>query len=146
MLRERAPRPDLLVDLGRNGVERLIKAVVPDGRLAEKVDYDAVYAEMDEFLPAFCRETCNRAVTFAIARTQGVGDYIIDTPDLIGAARSLHAQLKALNDAGEGVRTPTMDNAFSRAVTEAVGRLQTWDPSYEQYDDVKVKDEDSAAK
>jgi hypothetical protein len=141
----RPGRLDAIIEiagLDRNGVERLVKAVVPEGRLAEGVDFDAVYAEMDEFLPAFCRETCNRAVTFAINRTRGQGDYVIDTPDLIGAAKSLHTQLKALNDAGEGVKEPTLDlaltNRVEAIVTSGLSRVQTWDPSYDEYYDVKV--------
>jgi transitional endoplasmic reticulum ATPase len=137
----RPGRLDAIVEiagLDRHGVERLIKAVVPVGKLADDCDYDAIYAEMDGFLPAFVRETCNRAVSFAIARTEGKGTYTIDTPDLVYAAASLHAQLAALNGAGEGVKAPTMDAAFTEKVSQALAGLKTYDPAYEDYYEVKV--------
>lgn len=137
----RPGRLDAIVEiagLDRHGVERLIQAVVPEGRLSENVDFDAVYYEMDGFLPAFCRETCTRAVTFAINRTKGEGDYIIDTADLVYAAKSLHAQLAALNDAGEGQKSPTMDVAFTEKVAEALTKVKTWSPEYEDFYSVQV--------
>jgi transitional endoplasmic reticulum ATPase len=140
----RPGRLDAIVEiagLDRHGVERLIKAVVPEGKLTETCDYDAIYAEMDGFLPAFVRETCNRAVSFAIARTKGVGDYTIDTPDLVYAAASLHAQLNALNDAGEGVKTPTLDVALTNAVADVMSKVKTWSPEYEDFFAVKVEEQ-----
>jgi transitional endoplasmic reticulum ATPase len=127
-----------IANLDRHGVERLIKAVVPTERLVEGIDFNAVYAEMDEFLPAFVRETCNRAVTFAISRTKGVGSYTIDTSDLVHAARSLHPQLAALNGAGEGVKKPTLDIALDTAVRAALSTVETWDPSYDTYSKVRL--------
>lgn len=132
----RPGRLDAIVEvagLDRGGVERLIKAVVPQGKLSEDCDYDAVYAEMDGFLPAFVRETITRAVTFAIARQQGEGDYVIDTPDLIHAAQSLKPQLKALEDADEGKPRASIEASFTNLVEKAVSRIKTYDPSYEDH-------------
>jgi transitional endoplasmic reticulum ATPase len=126
----RPGRLDAIVEiagLDRGGVERLIRAVVPEGKLSEDVDYDEVYKEMDGFLPAFVRETITRAVTFAVARLKGEGTYVIDTPDLVGAAHSLLPQLKALDAAGEGVARPTLDVALARSVEAVVARLKTYD-------------------
>jgi transitional endoplasmic reticulum ATPase len=137
----RPGRLDAIVEiagLDRGGCERLIKAVVPEGKLSEDVDYDAVYLSMDGFLPAFIRETINRSITFAIARQQGEGAYVIDTPDLIHAAESLHPQLAALNAATEGVKAPTLDKALQGAVLEVMEKIETFDPSYEQHYAVKV--------
>lgn len=140
----RPGRLDAIIEiagLDRNGVERLIKAVVPVGKLHQDVDFDEVYAQMDGFLPAFVRETCNRAVTFAISRTKGIGSYVIDTPDLCGAAHSLHTQLKALNDAGEGVKEPTLDTALGRRVESVLSRLQTFDGHNDEMYGVELIDE-----
>ena len=126
----RPGRLDAIVEiagLDRNGVERLIKAVVPEGKLSDTCDYDAVYAAMDGFLPAFVRETINRAVSFAIARLKGEGHYVIDTPDLIHAAESLRPQLDALENAGEGVKAPSVEKAFLSIVEGAVSRIKTYD-------------------
>ena len=136
----RPGRLDAIVEiagLDRGGVERLIKAVVPAGKLAEDVDYDAVYAEMDQFLPAFVRESINRAVSFAVSRQQGKGNYVIDTSDLVYAAHSLLPQLAALNDAGEGVLIPTIDQAFLARIKEAVSNMETFDGNYENYYPIK---------
>lgn len=137
----RPGRLDAIVEiagLDRGGCERLIKAVVPEGKLSPDVDYDAVYASMDGFLPAFIRETINRAVTFAVARIKGEGSYVIDTPDLIHAAESLHPQLEALTGAGEGVKKPTLDRALEASVLAAMEKVETYDPSYEEHYAVKV--------
>jgi transitional endoplasmic reticulum ATPase len=137
----RPGRLDAIVEiagLDRGGVERLIKAVVPQGKLSDTCDYDAIFAEMDGFLPAFVRETINRAVSFAVARLHGEGNYVIDTPDLIHAARSLHPQLAALNEAGEGITRPSLDAALSLAVKAELEKIQTWAPDYEDFYAVKV--------
>jgi transitional endoplasmic reticulum ATPase len=139
----RPGRLDAIVEiagLDRNGVERLIKAVVPSGKLSDECDYDAVYAEMDGFLPAFVRETINRAVTFAVARTHGEGSYIIDTDDLCHAAQSLHPQLAALTDAGEGVKRPTLDKALEATVLDAMSKVETYDGHDDTYYGIQVSE------
>lgn len=140
----RPGRLDAMVEiagLDRNGVEKLIKAVVPQGRLAADVDYDAVYASMSGFLPAFVREAITRAVSFAVTRAQGKGSYVIDTPDLIHAARSLEPQLRALNDAGEGIAKPTIDKAFNDIVSGALERVSTYEVHRDTHVPVKIEAE-----
>jgi len=137
----RPGRLDAIVEiagLDRGGVERLIKAVVPAEKLSESCDYDKVYEAMDGFLPAFVRETITRAVSFAVARLKGEGNYVIDTPDLCHAADSLRPQLLALEGAGEGVARPTMDAVLAQQVEAVLSRVQTYDPNYEDHYAVKV--------
>jgi len=137
----RPGRLDAIVEiagLDRGGCERLIRAVVPSGKLSEAVDYDRVYASMDGFLPAFIRETINRAITFAVARQKGEGAYVIDTPDLVHAAESLHPQLAALNAASQGAVRPTLDLALEQSVQSALAKVETWDPNYDVYSKVRV--------
>jgi transitional endoplasmic reticulum ATPase len=137
----RPGRLDAIVEiagLDRGGVERLIKAVVPEGKLSPDCDFDEVYAAMDGFLPAFVRETINRAVSFAVARLHGEGNYVIDTPDLVHAATTLRPQLDALEGAGEGVHRPTLDVALSEAVRSELAKVQTWSPEYEEFFGVQV--------
>jgi hypothetical protein len=137
----RPGRLDAIVEvagLDRHGVERLIKAVVADGKLSETCDYDEVFAEMEGFLPAFVRETITRAITFSIARLEGRGDYIIDTPDLVHAARSLKPQLLALDNADEGVARATLDSALTRAVEGIVARVKTYDENVGEHTQVEL--------
>lgn len=117
-----------VADLDRNGVERLIKAVVNPDRLAAAVDYDKVYESMQieiggktvGFYPAFIREALERAKTFAVGRLGGSTNYVLDTADLVGAAVSLHAQLKAQQTANEGEKAPLLDQVFGQAINSAV--------------------------
>lgn len=137
----RPGRLDAIVEiagLDRGGVERLIKAVVPTEKLSESCDYDKVYEAMDGFLPAFVRETITRAVSFAVARLKGEGNYVIDTPDLCHAADSLRPQLLALEGAGEGVARPTMDAVLSQQVEAVLARVKTYAPDYEDHFAVQV--------
>ena len=132
----RPGRLDAIVEiagLDRHGIERLIKAVVAEGKLDPKTDYDEVYQAMDGFLPAFVRETINRAISFSVARLKGDGNYVISTSDLVYAAHSLLPQLAALEDAGEGNKVPTLDKALVTAVTEVVKGFSTYSPDYEQH-------------
>lgn len=121
-----------IAELDRNGVERLIKAVVKAGKLDETTDFDAVYEAMDGFYPAFVRESITRAVTFAIGRNQGSAEYTIGTEDLVGAAHSLRPQLNALHEAGEGVTTPTLDKVLKGAVRNAILGLQIEDNAHQE--------------
>lgn len=116
--------------LDRNGVERLVKAVVAQDRLADDIDYEKVYEAMSiedatgtvtGFLPAFVREALERAKTYAVGRLGGGTGYVLDTPDLVGAAHSLHAQLRAQMNAEEGQQTATVDDKFKELVRAELG-------------------------
>ncbi len=124
----RPGRLDAVVHIGaldRNGIERLVKVIVPAGKLADSIDYDAVADAMEGFLPAFVKEALTRAVTFSIDRQGGNREYVIDTPDIVNAALSLRPQLDALNGAGEGVKSPRLEAAFTDVVKGAVKSLST---------------------
>lgn len=126
----RPGRLDAVVHIGsldRNGIERLIRVIVGDDKLDKECDFDAVAHAMDGFLPAFVKESITRAVTFAIDRLGGDRNYTISSDDLVSAANSLRPQLDALNGAGEGVRRPTLDTAFTGIVKSAVKELSTTD-------------------
>lgn len=109
-----------IASLDREGVERLIKAVVPTVKLDANVDYDAVFASMEGFYPAFVREATERAKTFAISRQNGDTDYVLTTADLVGAAASLHEQLQLLEAANEGEHKSTIDDSIAKVVKATV--------------------------
>lgn len=113
-----------IASLDRNGIERLIKAVVPTANLAQDVDFDEVGTAMEGFLPAFVRETVNRSIMFSIDRLNGATNYVIDTEDLVGAALSLRPQLDYLNEANEGKLRPTIEVAFEGLFKKAAKELQ----------------------
>lgn len=139
----RPGRLDAVVHIGaldRNGIERLVRAVVPADKLDPATDFDAVAESMPEFLPAFVKESLTRAVMFAINRAGGQRAYVIGTEDLVNAATSLHAQLDALNSAGEGERTPALVGALSAVVKGAVKDLSTADEHSSNYSQIKEFD------
>jgi transitional endoplasmic reticulum ATPase len=106
-----------IASLDRVGVEQLIKAVVPAEKLDLNTNFDTVYGAMDGFFPAFVREALDRAKIHAINRLQS-RQYTLNTEDIVAAAETLNEQLKALHDAEEGERRPTMDTV----VGDIVGR------------------------
>jgi len=139
----RPGRLDAVVHIGaldRNGIERLVRAVVPVEKLDPATDFDAVATAMPEFLPAFVKESLTRAVMFAINRAGGQRAYTIGTEDIVNAAHSLHAQLDALNSAGEGERRPALEQAFAGVVKGAVKSLSTADEHGSGYSQVKEFD------
>lgn len=126
----RPGRLDAVVHIGsldRNGIERLVKVIVSPDKLDPNVDYDAVAESMEGFLPAFVKEALTRAVTFSIDRQGGKREYVIGTEDIVNAAVSLHAQLDALNEAGEGEKSPTLDKALAQTVVSALTKVGQFD-------------------
>lgn len=116
-----------IAELDRNGIERLVKVLIPTEKLDPSVDYDLVYTSMEGYLPAFVRECITRAVTFSIDRLGGARNYTIGTDDLVNAAHSLRSQFEALEGAGEGERRPALVGALQDVVTDAVKKLGTYD-------------------
>lgn len=112
--------------LDRNSVERLAKAIIPKAELAEDVDFDAVYEAMEGFYPAFVRATFDRAQVASISRTEGRGDTVINTDDLVVAAKSLQPQLAQLEAATLGERRPTLDAALTDSVKAAIKQTSVY--------------------
>ena len=110
--------------LDRNGIERLVKAVVPTTNLGSEVDFDKVGEAMEGFLPAFVKEAVNRSMMFSIDRLNGSTEYVIDTEDLVGAAHSLRPQLDYLNGASEGKMRPTVEVALESLFKKSAKELQ----------------------
>lgn len=122
----RPGRLDAVVEiaaLDEHGIERLIKAVVTEGKLDPEVDYKLVGKAMEGFYPAFVKASIDRAVTFSIARLDGADNYVIGTDDLVGAAQSLIPQLDVLNLAGEGTKRPALETSMIALVSDAVQDL-----------------------
>lgn len=118
-----------IAELDRGGVERLVKAVVQQDRLAPGINYDEVYNAMSietpdgsggtithGFFPAFVKEALDRAKTVAIANSTDAEGYRLDTFALVTAAKSLHTQLKTMINADEGQPKPVFDNLIRTVV------------------------------
>lgn len=127
----RPGRLDYVIEVGEldcAATEKLIRVVVAPGKLADDIDFDSVYAEMEGFLPAFIKATADRARSFAINRMGGNTDYVLTTEDLVGAARSLHPQLQLHQDAIEAPQLPTLDTVVKHIVTAGVDRMRVQGP------------------
>lgn len=125
----RPGRMDYVVEiagLDRGGVERLLRAIIPTERLDPNVDFDAVFAETDDFLPAWVKAIGDRAQSFALARVDGSA-YRLTTQDLVLAARSLHPQLELMRKATEGTEEPQLDQVMRGMVREAVEDVRVVD-------------------
>jgi AAA+ superfamily predicted ATPase len=120
----RPGRLDAVIHIGaldRDGIERLIKVVVPE-RMLGAVDYDRVHEAFAGYLPAFAREAIDRALRYALVRTGGGGDEI-DTQDLVDAAQGLRRQLDLMTGAGDVPVTNTLGEAVGEVVESEITKL-----------------------
>lgn len=126
-----------IAELDRNGVERLIRAVVAQDKLDAATNFDVVYEAMTitrpdpagggdrrhGFYPAFVREALERAKMVAIANAGGKPDYLLDTESLRVAALSLHDQYRIMLDAEEGQPKPVFDTLLRSTISDEVGKV-----------------------
>lgn len=116
----RPGRLDAIIHIGaldRHGIETLIRKSVPTERLDRNVNFSLVYEQMQGFVPAFAKEAIDRAIRYALARTDGNIKFSLTTEDLCAAAIGLQPQLKLMQEAGEGERLPNIDNALREMLT-----------------------------
>jgi len=115
----RPGRLDALIHIGfmdRPGVERLARIVCRDA-LRDDIDYDAVFAATDGYMPAFVREGLERSIRYSIARTREVAN--ISTEDLVhslGSLRAQHNMQQAASDQHE--KLPPLDAMFRKMIVE----------------------------
>lgn len=99
----RPGRLDAVITIGKldiAGMERMVKANITADMLAEDLNYEAIWAAMDGFLPAFMKEALDRAKRYNIARRGGTLGKLT-TEDFVGAARGLRPQLELMNESAE---------------------------------------------
>lgn len=114
----RPGRLDAIIHVGsldRNGVQRLVEVTVPADLLDTNIDYDAVHAAMEGYMPAFCKEAVDRSIRYSLTRGKGVSA-TITTEDLINAAQGLRAQFELMSGAHEGKDKDPLSEAFGRVL------------------------------
>ena len=115
----RSGRIDAVMHIGemdRPGVERLANIVIGD-KLADDIDYDAVFAATSGFMPAYVKEALERAVRYTIARTGQAGE--INGDDLIHALNSLRDQFTLQERASDSIeKLPPLDRMMRQMITE----------------------------
>ena len=115
----RSGRIDAIISIGamdRPGVEKLAGIVIGD-KLADDIDYDAVYAATEGFMPAYVKEGFERAVRYTIARTGKAGQ--INEADLIHSLESLRPQFELQEKASDTTeKLPPLDRMLRQMITD----------------------------
>lgn len=130
----RPGRLDAIIHIGSldaTGYERMVRALVPEGQLADEIDWPAVAASMAGFLPAFAREAIDRAVRYNLARGHGTPS-AITTSDLVGASEGLRPQLQLMEDAADKPQVNALGEAFSAVVEKAASSAVNGVPLVDQ--------------
>jgi hypothetical protein len=126
----RPGRMDAMVHIGaldRHGIETLVRVTVPEGILADDLDFDRVYEAMEGFLPAFAKEAIDRTMRYAISRDGGVPS-TLTTQDFVDAAVGLRPQLELMASANEGEKPDPLAVAMRKEVHAVVQGAELLDP------------------
>jgi transitional endoplasmic reticulum ATPase len=118
----RPGRLDAVIHIGAldpPAIERLVHSLVPDDLVSSDVDWVAVGAAMDGFMPAFAKEATDRAMRWNLARNHGEPSSLT-TEDFIAAADGLRPQLELMGRAGEGARSDSVGSAIERTVKQSI--------------------------
>lgn len=124
----RPGRFDALVEinaLDQGGVEKLVMTTAK--KLADDVDFDAVWVAMQGFLPAFITETIHRASAVALARSNGEAGWELTTHDLEIAAAGLRPQLELMEQALEGQPKPELEQALQEQIRKGLDKTKVVD-------------------
>lgn len=124
----RPGRLDAVIHIGEldaGAIEKLVRATIPEGRLAANVDFEKVYGAMVGFLPAFIVEAAQRAVRYTIAR--GDNESAITTEDLVNSAEGLRPQLELMTGANEAKEPDTLSEVFETRIREALDGSKMYD-------------------
>ena len=115
----RPGRVDSQIEIGAldyEGVEKLIRALIPADIMDEHVNFGEVCAAFNGFVPAFVREAAERAVRYSLVRSGGALAEI-GTEDLINAANGLRPQFERMQGAPEST---TSEMTLRQVVESAV--------------------------
>jgi transitional endoplasmic reticulum ATPase len=111
-----------IAEMDRPGVERLVKRIVGSS-LSDGIDFDAVYAAYEGFMPAFVREAIDRAVRYSVAANDGRLS-LIETRDLVEAARGLRRQLQLMEGAKDDVPESPLDAGLRKLVKDSMDQFE----------------------
>lgn len=121
----RPGRLDALIEIAEldlGGVTRMVQSLVMPENL-DDIAYEQVYDKMQGYLPAFVRESVDRAKLASIARNNGkLGP--LTTADLCNGAAQLRPQFELMERAGEVQNPQTVDAALTRVVEASVVGLE----------------------
>jgi transitional endoplasmic reticulum ATPase len=125
----RPGRLDSIVEiaaLDEGGVRRMIESVVAKD-MRGKLNYATIYKAMEGYLPAFVKESIDRAIRYAVVREGGKRPKMLATEDFVLAAEGLRLQWEMMHGAKEGQKRPMLETALQSVVTEVVHGTQVMD-------------------
>lgn len=114
----RAGRIDRMIEIGtldRDATEEMIRRVIGEHRLSKDLDFDRVWAAMDDFEPSFVRQVFDQAATAALVRS-GTRDYVLDTEDFVVAADILRPQHDMHRNKEEHAALPSVETLLASAM------------------------------
>jgi hypothetical protein len=117
----RAGRIDRMIEIGaldRNATEDMIRRVIGAERLEDNVDFDAVWEALEDFEPAFVRQTFDQAATAALIRT-GKRDFKLGTEDFVNAANILRPQHDMHRDKSDARHEFSVEDWLEAVVVQA---------------------------
>lgn len=119
----RPGRLDAMIEIGAldmDGTRKLVTSCVGD-RLADDIDWDAVFASCDGFMPAFVTEFARRSWRYGMWRTGGEDtNFTIVTDDLVQSADGLRPQFTLMNNAKDRHERPLLEEALGTVVQKVV--------------------------
>ena len=113
----RPGRLDAVIPIGElspEDIQRLCRVIIPEN-IQGNIDYAPVAEAFKGMVPAFIKEGIDRAMRYTIARNGGQPG-LINTEDLVDAAKGLNPQLVLMDKAQEGVKTPMLETAFGNTI------------------------------
>ncbi len=117
----RPGRLDAVIQIGAldpSGLRRMVEAIVPEDLLDIALDWEAVTKAMAGFLPAFAKESIDRAMRYNVARNQGKATEL-STQDFVAAAKGLRPQLELMEGAKDSIVRPDLDLALGDVIRDA---------------------------
>lgn len=110
------PKPDA------TAIQRMVEAFVPEGALADDIDWKAVTSSMHEYIPAFVREAVNKAIRYALVRERELNDenedpeILLTTADLVNAGNVLKPHVELVDSGVESLPVPALDESLRKLV------------------------------
>ena len=107
-------------ELDMEGTAQLVRCRVAE-RLAEEIDWQAVFEASQGYKPAFVTEFADRAIRYALVRNNGTADGVqLETEDLVFAAHGLRPQFDVMTDAKDRHVKPNIELALQDTVKSVI--------------------------
>jgi transitional endoplasmic reticulum ATPase len=107
-------------DLDKEGVERLINVLIPEGQ-REELDYEALHTAYEGYAPSWIVQALNGVSKQSVIRTKELGQPLA-TEDFVRCANALRAAWQLHTDAEDRPTKPELETALRQIVSDEVER------------------------